>query len=195
MFPTLRSNGRIPPNIVQMSVEPLWQYNTYPCLRPPGQQPPSMLPATLPYIAPPRPSASTCVGQSRQRAWSCGGWRPLDLAPARQTGQRPPTSPWSSPSGGYSLLYGRRRWQREAIAAASRQHYEGDDASEWQAANGARRRRCCHCHCHCHQHYDHHHRQHDTPPPILALLLQEYPIAGMRPYSSSYTAAARRAPT
>lgn len=32
--------------------------------RPPGQQPPppSMLPATLPYIAPPRPSVNAAVG-------------------------------------------------------------------------------------------------------------------------------------
>jgi hypothetical protein len=37
--------------------------------RPPGQQPPppSMLPATLPYIAPPRPSVNAAVGQSWQR--------------------------------------------------------------------------------------------------------------------------------
>jgi hypothetical protein len=27
MFPTLQSNRRIPPTLVQMSVEPLWQYN------------------------------------------------------------------------------------------------------------------------------------------------------------------------
>lgn len=64
--------------------------------RPSGQQPPSMLPATLPYIAPPRPSVSAPVGQSWERAWSCGGWRALD--PARQHDKTSQASePWSPP--------------------------------------------------------------------------------------------------
>lgn len=64
--------------------------------RPSGQQPPSMLPATLPYIAPSRPSVSAPVGQSWERFWSCGGWRALD--PARQHDKTSQASePWSPP--------------------------------------------------------------------------------------------------
>lgn len=102
--------------------------------RPPGQQPPSMLPATLPYSAPPRPSVNAPVGQSWQRAWSCGGWRALDPAPARQD--------WPATSDKPLEPAVARRRQREAIALTA--------AIAAPVAGGRRAARTCH-----HHHNDH----------------------------------------